>query len=275
MFFPGSPGLIKIGAYIRIVKVDNFGADAMEIKNLKILYGDRTDNRIFDGFSVKVKTRSVTAILAPSGTGKTTFLSFLAFPDSKKFKGSCDFNSFSPFVSCVFQEPRLFPWLSVIENVALPLRKFYGKKKRLELAGLALKENSLYGLKDKFPWEISGGEKGRVSIARAFAYAGFCNNGGVLPLLLLDEPCKSQDQERKREFYANLHNLVEKKSATVIFVTHSADEALSVADRILVFKGRPVCIAGDFDNPGNYDGDGKKNPGEIIRMDLMEVMSQS
>ena len=252
-----------------------FEKEEMEIKNLKIFYGNMEDNPVFEGFSLKVKTKSITAILAPSGTGKTTFLSFLAFPDSKKFNVSCDFNSFSPFVSCVFQEPRLFPWLSVIENVALPLRRFYGKKKRLELAGLLLKENSLYGLRDRFPCEISGGEKGRVSIARALAYAGFCSHNGLLPLILLDEPCKSQDQEKKNEFYGNLRNLVEKKSATVFFVTHSIDKALSVADRILVFKDRPVSLAGDFSITQNYAGSGQSNPGKIARLELMEILSKS
>lgn len=250
-------------------------SDTMEIKNLKISYGDMVDNPVFKGFSLKVKTKSVIAILAPSGTGKTTLLSFLAYPGAKRFNGSCDFNSFSPFVSCVFQEPRLLPWLSVIDNVALPLERFYRKNKRRELAGLVLRENSIYGLRDKFPHEISGGEKGRVAVARAFAYAGFCCREDLLPLILLDEPSKSQDQERKVEFYRNLRTLVEKKSATAILATHSVDEAFSVADRILIFKGRPVFIAGDYDISKDCTGGGHKNYKEIIKMELMNNVIKS
>lgn len=172
----------------------------------------------------------VCALLGPSGCGKTTLLRLIAGLD-RDYEGRI---SLAPTrkIAMVFQEPRLLPWRSVAENLriagAVP-----GKALDDIVAALGLLTHL-----DHFPGELSLGLARRVAIARAFAVAP--------DLLLLDEPFVSLDAALARRLRDELVGLVERRKATTLIVTHDVDEAVSLADRIIVLSAAPGRILGDF-----------------------------
>ncbi len=180
------------------------------------------------GFALK--PGEVAAVLGPSGCGKTTLLRIVAGLDLD-FEGRV---SLSPGrrLGMVFQEPRLLPWRTVAQNL-----RFAGAS---EATGLDEIVNAL-GLAahlDHFPGELSLGLARRVAIARAFAVAP--------DLLLLDEPFVSLNSALALRLRAELMALVETHKATTLIVTHDVDEAISLADRILVLAGAPGRLIADL-----------------------------
>ena len=182
------------------------------------------EKNIFQNFSMELKKGEILAIMGPSGCGKTTLLG-LASGLLKPQKGEI-VNSFKK-ISCVFQEPRLFDWLTVLENVTIvsPQNKFISNETaRWLLTDLGLEE-SLH----QFPTELSGGMKQRVSIARAIA--------SEPNVILLDEPFKALDHETKNQVARYLFNFC--KDKTVIMVTHDEFD-LEYVDEVLAAKARPI-----------------------------------
>ena len=177
---------------------------SLKIANLSKKFGEKT---IFDGFSYEFSDCGIYAITGESGRGKTTLLRMIAGLD-KKFKGEIFGGGFDN-VSFCFQEYRLFPQLSAIENVS-------------EVCGVSIKEAEKMLLKLGFmstdlslrPDEISGGMKQRVSLARAFLKKS--------PILLLDEPTKELDEALKSVLYSVIEE--ESKSRLVIFVSHNKSD---------------------------------------------------
>ena len=173
----------------------------------------------------------VISIVGPSGGGKTTLLHLCAKLlklETGKIKNSFKSSSFA------FQEARLLPWKNVIDNIALGLKaKGVSKEKREEEAkDIALK----FGLeKDdfhKFPKDLSGGMKQRVSFARALV---------INPsLLFLDEPFSALDIGLKKELQKHLIDEIEDKNLSVLFITHDLMEAIKLSDEIIVLKAEPV-----------------------------------
>lgn len=201
--------------------------NAITIENISITRGNK---KIFEDFSLNIEKGKITAIIAPSGEGKTTLLDCI----SKRLKlDSGVVQSTSDKISYVFQEDRLLPWCTVEKNISLPLEniKIENKdehiKKYINFCGLHDKTNSK-------PTQLSGGEKQRASIARAFAYPS--------ELLLMDEAFQSLDLPIKFQLLELFQNLVKHDNRTVLFVTHDIREALCIADRIIVFKGSPAEI---------------------------------
>ena len=183
---------------------------------------------LFKDFSLTLKANCTTAILAPSGRGKTTLLDVVAKRAiAEGFR-----------VSYLFQEPRLLPSLTVLENVALPLCRVFGAKKALFEAEKMLRALSLGEKLHSFPDELSGGERQRASMARAFSFPA--------DILLLDEPFQSQDFSRKLSIFETMKNGIEKKAICAL-VTHDPFEASRLAQRVIFLDGRPVKIALDLD----------------------------
>jgi len=175
----------------------------------------------------------VCALLGPSGCGKTTLLRLIAGLDPD-YEGRIDLAP-ARKLGMVFQEPRLLPWRSVAENLRLA-GAVPGKALDDIVAALGLATHL-----DHFPGELSLGLARRVAIARAFA---------VEPdLLLLDEPFVSLDAALARRLRGELVLLVEKRKATTLIITHDVDEAISLADRILVLSAAPGHLLGDFSVP--------------------------
>ncbi len=172
----------------------------------------------------------ICALLGPSGCGKTTLLRIISGLDSD-FEGRVALSS-PRKIGMVFQEPRLLPWRSVVQNLRLG-----GSSSENDLAEIVAALRLSKHL-DHFPGELSLGLARRVAIARAFA---------VKPdLLLLDEPFVSLDAALAAQLREELLALVVKRKATTLIVTHDVEEALALADRIIVLSAAPGRIVADL-----------------------------
>ena len=182
-------------------------------------------------------------VVGPSGCGKSTLLSLVAGLREPSGGGVwCDGERITaPMprkVGMVFQEANLLPWLSAIDNVAFPL-KLRGIPKAERRAGAArmLTLTGLAGFEDKLPHQLSGGMKQRVAIAR-----GLVQDPAVL---LMDEPFASLDEQTRMLLGDELLRIWSETRKTVIFVTHSLNEAVYLADRVVVLSPRPGRIVDD------------------------------
>jgi NitT/TauT family transport system ATP-binding protein len=139
-------------------------------------------------------------------------------------------------VSFVFQEPRLLPWLTVLENVMLPLKEIAGTRDAEARALQFLNLAGISGREDAFPHELSGGQRQRVSLARGLAYPA--------PFLLMDEPFQSLDIPLRLELLDLTGTLLQEENRLLIAVTHDPREALSLARRIITFgdEGRGIVL---------------------------------
>ncbi len=184
-------------------------------------------------------------LLGPSGCGKTTLLRIVAgldsstegelFLDGRKIEGmnrECGF---------VFQEYVLFPWRTVKGNIEFgPEVKGVQKEERDRIAQHYIDLVGLSGFENHYPHELSGGMKQRVGIARAYA--------NKPKLLLMDEPFGALDAQTRNLMQAELLRIWEKEHISVLFVTHSVDEAVYLADRIVVLSARPSTVKEIFRN---------------------------
>lgn len=199
-----------------------------------------------DRVSLGINRGEFVTILGPSGCGKTTLLHMFAglapyFPpdagelmlDGKKIEGP------SAERGMVFQEYALLPWKTVLQNVALPL-KFagVGKEERNRRAAEVIDLVGLSGNEDVFPFKLSGGMRQRVAVARALV-----NNPKVL---LMDEPFAAVDAQTRMTLQEELTRIWERVRNSVVFVTHSVQEALFLADRIIVLAANPGRVVADI-----------------------------
>ena len=192
-----------------------------------------------DDVSLSIEPHSFTCIVGPSGCGKSTILRIAAGLE-KATRGQVLYHG-SPVtrpcgeIGLVFQEYSLFPWLSVLDNVASgPEFAGRSKKKRHEEAMDYLKMVSMAEFKDAFPHELSGGMRQRVAIARALA-----NSPDVL---FMDEPLGALDAHTRILLQKELLKLWEMTRKTIVLVTHSVDEAVYLADQIIIMSPRPGRI---------------------------------
>jgi NitT/TauT family transport system ATP-binding protein len=205
----------------------------LEIDGISKAFGEQP---IFSSFSASFEENAVTILLGPSGCGKTSLLRMIAGllpPDSGTIRGMDPAS-----LSFVFQEPRLVPWLSVEDNVALAVRD---SLKPLAARERALKFLGLVGLGDfarRKPRILSGGMRQRASLARAF-----CRPAA---LLLMDEPFQSLDLKLRLSLMDEFVKLWQEEPKTVVFVTHDIQEALYLGDEVLVLGGSPAEIVDRF-----------------------------
>ena len=183
------------------------------------------EKNIFKDFSLELKKGEILAVMGPSGCGKTTLLE-LASGLLKPQKGEIA-NSFEK-ISYVFQEPRLFPWLTVKENLLAVMKKKDKTAERTAMECLALVD--LADVCDKYPDELSGGMKSRVSLARALTFGG--------DLFLFDEPFAALDEELRHKLSQQIKLYLRQQGASAILVTHNREDAELMADRIITFRHR-------------------------------------
>jgi NitT/TauT family transport system ATP-binding protein len=193
-----------------------------------------------DGISFDVRAREFVCVLGSSGSGKTTLLRILAGL-IKPTSGSFTFgHGEQPSIGMVFQQSNLMPWRTVIENIKLPL-----EVKQMDDAAARLKAQEmiqlvgLQGFEDSLPRDLSGGMAQRVAIARALIHDP--------DLLLLDEPFASLDAMTRERMWTELSRIWQMDQKTVIMVTHSINESLFLADRVLVLTQRPGKIKMDVE----------------------------
>jgi NitT/TauT family transport system ATP-binding protein len=190
------------------------------------------------GIDLDIRSGEFLCIVGPSGCGKTTLLRILAGLEQQS-AGTIDIAregiDSRPLNSMVFQEQSIFPWLSVRDNVAFGLKaQGKGRMERYRIVEPFIQKVGLAGFEDALPHQLSGGMKQRVSIARAFATDP--------EMLLMDEPFAALDEQTKLILQAELLRIWDELRKTVIYVTHSIDEAIVLADRILVMSARPGRI---------------------------------
>ena len=215
----------------------------LEIKGLGKTYGigEKATHAIGD-VSFAVADGEFVCVVGPSGCGKTTLLKCIAglLPPSQGevvLRGKL-VTSPPEEMALVFQEysRSLFPWMSVRENVTLPLRHKAALKRdeRARLVEDALDEMGLVKFMDHYPWQLSGGMQQRVAIARALAYQP--------SILLMDEPFASVDAQTRDDLEDLVLKVRDDYGVTILFVTHDIDESVYLADRIVVLTHAPTQV---------------------------------
>ena len=201
---------------------------------IRELYKDFGGLIAIDGVSVDIAQGEFFMIVGPSGCGKTTLLRILAGLETVT-AGTIEIEtptSSRPVNSMIFQGDSIFPWMTVWNNAA------YGLKMRRvpagtikEIVGHYLARTGLTRFADYYPYQLSGGMRQRVAIARAFA-----NDPEIL---LMDEPFSALDAQNKLLLQEGLLRIWEEHKKTVVFITHSVDEAVFLGDRIMVMTAQP------------------------------------
>jgi len=202
--------------------------------------------RVLEGFDLDVRDGEFLSVLGPSGCGKSTFLGILAGL-TERTGGRIAING-QPLAGInrnqgvVFQGYALFPWLSVLDNIAVGLEiRGIGKAERRRTAHEYLELVGLHGFADRYPHEISGGMKQRVAIARSLAYRP--------DVLLMDEPFAALDAQTREVLQGELLRIWEQYRKTIVFITHSLEEAVYLSDRVAVMTQRPGRIKDIIDIP--------------------------
>ena len=191
---------------------------------------------VFDGLNLGVPHGQFLAVLGPSGCGKSTLLRLAAGLDQPQ--GGRVATGPGSKVAYVFQEPHLLPWRTARENAALPLELMGASRaERREAAMAALAQVDLEEAAGRYPHQLSGGMRMRVSLARAMVTRP--------QLLLLDEPFGALDEITRQQLDLQLRQLWERLGITVIFVTHSISEAAFLAERAIVLSRRPARVVLD------------------------------
>jgi NitT/TauT family transport system ATP-binding protein len=211
----------------------------LTISNLSAVFQNENGGlHALENISFDVHPREFVCVLGPSGSGKTTLLRILAGlipPTSGSFAFG---HGEQPSIGMVFQQANLMPWRTVTENIRLPLEvkntddatASQKTREMIELVGLQ-------GFEDSLPRDLSGGMAQRVAIARALIHDP--------DLLLLDEPFASLDAMTRERMWTELSRIWQARQKTVIMVTHSINESLFLADRVLVLTQRPGKIKMD------------------------------
>lgn len=195
-------------------------------------------------FNLDIREGEFFTLLGPSGCGKSTFLNVLAGL-ARKTGGSISIDGqpasgINREQGVVFQGYALFPWRTVLQNieVGLEIRKI-PKRERRETAEQFLHLVGLAGFGQRYPHELSGGMRQRVAIARSLAYSP--------SLLLMDEPFAALDAQTREILQSELLRIWEQHKTTIVFITHSLDEAIYLSDRIAVMTHRPGRIKSVLD----------------------------
>lgn len=228
--------------------------EILECRNLgKAFYGNGQCAEVISHIDFKVKKNEFVVIFGPGQCGKTTLIKMLAgletcekgavYLDGKKVSQP------NPDLGVVYQTTALFPWLTVRGNIEFgPRVRKLDKHETREKANHFIDLVGLKGFENSYPKELSGGMRQRVGIARAY-----CNNPRVL---LMDEPFGHLDAQTRYMMEEALGNIWQKEKRTVVFVTNNIEEAIYLADRIILLTPRPASIRQEFQihlpRPRNY-----------------------
>ncbi len=213
------------------------------VNHLAKTYGDPAAGGVeaIRDISFDVRPREFLCIVGPSGGGKTTLLRCLCGLHARS-GGTIELNGRNiteppPEMAAVFQDysRSLMPWFTVHRNIELPLQNtIKDKQVRAERIAWSLHEVGLDGLGDRYPWQLSGGMQQRVAIARAIAYEP--------EILIMDEPFASVDAQTRSDLEDLMLSIQQDVGTAVVLVTHDIDEAVYLADRVVVLSSRPSTV---------------------------------
>lgn len=213
-------------------------AAVITFDDVRLSFGDEL---VYDGLSLSVREGEFLCLLGPSGCGKSTSLRLMGdlLPVTSgniTVAGKTTSEAWRE-LAYVFQSPRLAPWRDALENVMLAMELRFGNLDKATMRTRATELLELVGLgadQHKYPSMLSGGERQRVSIARALA---------VDPrIILMDEPFSALDLNTRRRLRLEMIDIWEKTAKTIVFVTHDIEEALVLADRIILLSNKPTSV---------------------------------
>ncbi len=244
------------------------GSSVIDLHDVSIGYGPDAPPVLVD-VSLSVERGSFVAIVGPSGVGKSTLLRVVAGLHTARTGAVTIHQDPRPAhrpVGLVFQDARLLPWRRVVKNVQLGLEGLpVSRADRLRRAEDALKLVRLDGYARRWPYELSGGQRQRVGIARAMA---------VDPdILLMDEPFGALDAITRNNLQDELRRIHRETGKTILFVTHDLEEAVHLADRIIVLGGSPARVVRDVQNSAGRDGAVFRDQVEKLRLEIADNYS--
>ncbi|MHB1420754.1 MAG: ABC transporter ATP-binding protein [Bacillota bacterium] len=216
----------------------------LEFKNVyKSFVSKHKDTLTLEDINLEIKKGEFVCVLGPSGCGKSTLLNVAAGLEKastgRVFLNNQEILEAGPDRAVMFQEPALFPWLKVIDNVEFGMKmQGVSKKDRREKALEFLKMVHLTNFQNYYIHELSGGMKQRAALARALSMDS--------QVLLMDEPFASLDSQTKHILQMELQQIWWETKKTIIFVTHDVNEAVLLADRVIVMSANPGRIKQDF-----------------------------
>ena len=231
---------------------------AIEIKNInKSFEGKNKNLSVLENINLTINDGEFICLLGPSGCGKTTLLRLIAgleHPTSGEIIANGEVvKKPSGDRAVIFQQYSLFPWLTVLQNVTfgLEMTKKGTKEENVAAAERYLESVGLIDFKDSYPHELSGGMKQRVAIIRSLL-----NHS---PILLMDEPFSAVDMQTRHKLQEQLIGVWKRFDNTIVFVTHDVDEAVYLADKIVILDKNPGRIATivevDIERPRKRDSD--------------------
>jgi NitT/TauT family transport system ATP-binding protein len=214
----------------------------LRVEHLKKTYGEGEDAvEAIGDLDFEVAENEFVSVVGPSGCGKTTLLKcmsgLLAPTSGEVYLHGQRIDGPPEKMALVFQEysRSLFPWMTVRQNVAFPLRRRNLEKgKAHDLVESAVKSVDLTRFLDRYPWELSGGMQQRVAIARALAYQP--------EIMLMDEPFASVDAQTRGDLEDLILEVRQEYGVTVVFVTHDIDESVYLGDRVVVLTPAPTSV---------------------------------
>ena len=207
----------------------------LTLKNISKTYYTKDKEIVaIKDLSLNIKENSIIAIVGPSGCGKSTLLNIIGNLEEKT-SGELIFNNNKNKISYMFQNDCLFPWLNIIDNclIGLKIKKELTKENKEYVINLLTN----YGLKDfiySYPNNLSGGMRQRVALIRTLATKP--------DILLLDEPFSALDFETRQLVSDDVYKIIKKEHKTTIMITHNIEEAIAMADTVIVLSKRPATI---------------------------------
>ncbi|MBL8834020.1 MAG: ABC transporter ATP-binding protein [Rhodospirillales bacterium] len=246
-------------------------ATAISFDDVRLSLGG---DRIYDSVSFSVRAGEFVCLLGPSGCGKSTSLRIIgdliaADSGAVSVLGRPPKEAWSD-IAFVFQSPRLVAWRTAIANVLLGVELRFGKaeaRRRIDRAKSLLAMVGLADSAGKYPLMLSGGERQRVSIARALA---------VDPtIVLMDEPFSALDPNTRRRLRGEIERIWQETGKTILFVTHDIDEALTLADRIVLLSNKPTRVLEVVDVPAVRPRALKSDPTLIALHERLNTLFRS